>query len=79
AAEVAAKPASPAAAGDAGPLRKELAKARARLAERNAEVRRLRADLAALACRVALLSEENAQLRDDRAGQVVLLPARPAR
>lgn len=73
------EPASPAGTGEAGPLREELAEARAKLAERNAEVRRLRADLAALACRVALISEENAQLRGDRAGTVVALPARAAR
>lgn len=63
-------------ADEAGRLREELAQARAKLTERNTEVRRLRSDLAALACRVALLSEENAQLRGDRAGRVVALPAR---
>lgn len=73
-----AKPAKPLSVEDVGPLRKALADAEAKLTARNTEVRRLRSDLAALACRVALLSEENAQLRGDRAGQVVSLPARPA-
>ena len=73
-----AKPAKPLSVEDVGPLRKALADAEAKLTTRNTEVRRLRSDLAALACRVALLSEENAQLRGDRAGQVVSLPARPA-
>lgn len=76
AAEVAAKPSKPVGDGDAGRLQEELAKAEAKLTARNAEVRRLRAELAALACRVALLSEENAQLRDDPASPVVPLPGR---
>lgn len=74
-----AKPAQPPAAGEIEPLRAALAEAQERLAARNAEVRRLRADLSALACRVALLSEENAQLRIDRAGPVVALPTQPGR
>ncbi|MGH8921852.1 MAG: hypothetical protein ACRD0H_26510, partial [Actinomycetes bacterium] len=41
---------------EAARLRKALADAQAKLAARNAEARRLRADLAALACRIALLS-----------------------
>lgn len=79
AAEGMAKPATPPTAGDVGPLREALADAQAKLAASNAEVRRLRSDLAALACRVALLSEENAQLRGHRAGQVVALPTQPSR
>lgn len=65
---------------DVGALREALAEAQAKVAARNAEVRRLRSDLTALACRVALLSEENAHLRGDRAAShVVALPARPAK
>lgn len=74
-----AKPATLTEAGEVGPLRGALADSQAKLAARNAEVRRLRTDLAALACRVALLSEENAQLRGDRAASVVALPGHPER
>lgn len=67
--------------GDAGLVRHALAEAQAKLAARNAEIRRLRSDVSALACRVALLSEENAQLRARlAAGPVVALPSsQPAR
>ncbi len=74
-----AKPATPTDAGEVGALREALTDAQATLINRNADVRRLRADLAALACRVALLSEENAQLRGDRAASVVALAGRPDR
>ncbi|MDP1805327.1 MAG: hypothetical protein Q8K72_09190 [Acidimicrobiales bacterium] len=77
--EGSAKAAAPPTGGEVGPLREALAAAQTKLTTRNAEVRRLRADLAVLACRVALLSEENAQLRGDRARQVIALPARPGR
>lgn len=79
AAETSGTPAKQPAGGEAGPLREALADAQAKLTARNAEVRRLRADVAALACRIALLSEENAQLRGDRAAPVVGLPTRPGR
>jgi hypothetical protein len=63
---------------ETGPIRAELADARTKLGERNAEIRRVRNDLTALACRVALLSEENAQLRAAiGTGSVVALPPRP--
>jgi hypothetical protein len=54
----------------------ELDNMRAKLREKNAEVARLRAELTTLACRVALLSEENEQLRRHvGAGRVVRLPS----
>lgn len=75
-----AKPAKLSGPEDVAPLREALAEAQTKLAARNGEVRRLRSDLAALACRVALLSEENAQLRGDRASShVVALPTRPGK
>lgn len=77
--EVLAKPATLAGPEDVAPIRKALAEAQAKLVARNAEVRQLRSGLATLACRVALLSEENAHLRGDRASsRVVALPSRPA-
>ncbi len=62
--------------GERGRLRDELIDVRKKLADRSAEARRLRVDLETLACRVALLSEENAQLRAALGnGKVVPLPA----
>ena len=53
----------------------ELADVRAKLGRRNSEVIALRAELRALACRVALLGAENAVLRADlRRGRLVVLP-----
>ena len=65
------------AAGDEAPTREAIALIGIKLRAGNAEIRRLRSDLAALACRVALLSEENAQLRTALGtGKLVSLPAR---
>lgn len=53
----------------------ELASMREKLRQKNAEVARLRAELTTLACRVALPSEENEQLRRNAGGGcVVSLP-----
>jgi chromosome segregation ATPase len=53
----------------------ELSSMRAKLREKNTEVARLRAELTRLACRVALLSEENEQLRRNAGGgRVIRLP-----
>ena len=53
----------------------ELASVREKLRQKNGEVARLRAELTTLACRVALLSEENEQLRRHAGGgRVVGLP-----
>ncbi len=50
--------------GEAARLRAELAAAAVtKLQQKNAEITRVRAELNTLACRVALLSEENEQLR----------------
>ena len=57
-------------------LREELAGLRTKLQQKNAEITRLRAELNTLACRVALLSEENEQLRRAAGtGPVVGLPS----
>ena len=62
-------------AGEAERLRDAVAQLRTRLQEKNAEVTRLRGELRALACRVALLSEENEQLRRSAGGgRLVQLP-----
>lgn len=55
-------------------LRAALTAARATLSNRNAEIHRLRSDLTTLACRVAILSEENVQLLASAGGTVVWLP-----
>jgi hypothetical protein len=63
------------ATGDETPTREAIAVIRTKLRTGNAEIRRLRSELAALACRVALLSEENAQLRTSLGtGKLVSLP-----
>jgi hypothetical protein len=57
-------------------IRAELAEARTKLGERNTEIREVRKDLTALACRVALLSEDNVQLRvAARGAPIVSLPS----
>jgi hypothetical protein len=59
-------------------IRAALADARATLKDRNAENARLRSDLTNLACRVAILSEENAILLETVGqGTVVALPSVP--
>ncbi len=64
--------------GEEQRLRNELAGLRTRLREKNAEVIRLRADVRALACRVALLGEENEQLRQAAdSGRLVPLRSKP--
>jgi hypothetical protein len=64
-------------ASDDTPSREAIAVLRIKLRAGNAQIRRLRSDLAALACRVALLSEENAQLRTVLGrGKLVSLPVR---
>ena len=62
--------------GEAARLGEQLAGTVKKLQQKNSEITRLRAELNTLACRVALLSEENEQLR--RAcgtGPVVALPS----
>ena len=62
--------------GETARLRGELAGMRTNLQHKNAETIRLRAELNTLACRVALLSEENEQLRRAAiTGRVVGLPS----
>jgi hypothetical protein len=65
------------AAGDETPTREAIAVIRTKLRAGNAEIRRLRSELVTLACRVALLSEENAHLRTALdTGKLVSLPVR---
>jgi hypothetical protein len=65
------------AAGDETPSRETIAVMRTKLRAGNAEIRRLRSDLATLACRVALLSEENTRLRTALGtGKLVSFPVR---
>lgn len=62
--------------GEAARLRAELASTVMKLQQKNAEITRVRAELNTLACRVALLSEENEQLRrPSSTGNVVALPS----